>query len=509
MSYSPDQRINTAIREIERSAALNPAIKALLKRENEIGGKTTAVLAGIALHPPARQQFEKELDRIWASNVGIGQPEEIIIGAGPHAAIYAATRVQMGYAPPLILTKDRVGGSFATSIEPSFYLNSRNRPGPLSLPLQGGALNVIPGSQLQPSHISNDEYQRNSDLAFVVRSAIALSGARVLRSEAVSITGAYDGVRVGRKSSTSILTRRVIVATGLGAPQELPGQKEAGGKVDTFDSFMRRFDQPFPLQGLERVAVIGAGDSGRTVIEALTGMGPQAQMSVAALDYPRQIDWYGVGAEMTCESFADRVRSRYKGLASLLPSGTGRNRVTPRANCEALAGGFDCVYVDERPYDHVIVCIGPRESANPLLSNFNMGEYLVGGRRVAKNYGGLIFLVGPAAELPLDEREDRSIKADPIATENKTAMFRYADRTAALAASLPGRKIKKAKAKKVARPKKNPPLISVEQDNAGYWILKQNGREMPGERNYSVKENAVGRARWITNGRKSNERDYS
>src|SRR5207248_8155169 len=104
-----------------------------------------------------------------------GTSREVVIGGGFHAAVYAATRVLSGYPKPLVLERNRrVGGTFAMTSRPTFYLNSRNRPGTAGLAGdQGASLNYLPGAPIPAANASIAEYQTNTDLAFAIRLVLA------------------------------------------------------------------------------------------------------------------------------------------------------------------------------------------------------------------------------------------------------------------------------------------------------------------------------------------------
>lgn len=448
-----NKRLAKIVGECASDPMMNSAMLALAERGDV--SKQVAALAGIAMNPKAKAHLEARLDEMWAPKKPPKRmnAKEVIIGGGLHAAIYARARVMQGHPPPLVLeASERAGGSFAVSKNPSFYLNSRNRPGPLTLPLLDGALNVLPGSELQPAHLSNSEYQRNSDLAYVIRTLLAanakvLTGVRVLEANAVRGRAVFvvgrgyvregGGLRLSLGSGGFVYAERVILATGLGRPRTLGFQPDDKRILD-FAQFMAKMDEPFPLREMGRVAVIGNGDSGKTVIEALMGMGPAGeQLSMAALDRPQKIDWYGVGASLKCQDFEQNARSRYKPIGRLLPF---QGRVTqapvkPQGPASVFGAGFDCCYVDERPYDHVIVCLGYEPL--PLTGAEMTQAATAGGRLVGKQNEKGMYTIGPAANLDISVAELASSRAFEIAPENKTAIFRYADRTAALAASLP------------------------------------------------------------------------
>lgn len=456
LTAGPTKRIGAMLSAIEKDSQANAGIKALMPRAAELGGKTTALLAGIAMDPMARRLWDEKLDAMWLQDyerlAKLTAVPEVIVGGGLHAAIYSAVRSARGLTPPLIVEESRIGGIFGISGSPAFYLNSRNRPGPLSLPLQGGALNAVPGSPLQPSHISNSEYQRNSDLAFIIRTTVAMSADALIGKSVRSIdwSGNTEMPYVVTFGNQQVMTSRIIIATGLGRPRDTgelyTPNTENRDRVLSYPEFMARFNQPFPLRGLGRVAVVGAGDSGRTVIEALTGQGPSDHMSVAALDWPESIDWYGVGTESTCQSYEENQRSRYRRIARLLPDPPRKGRIVPRAKATQITCGFDCAYVDERPYDHVILCIGFERRARRILEPIGFNEFMptqAFGRVVGtQRPGAEIYVVGPAAGLDVETLEAQSTRAFQIADENRAAIFRYADRTAALAMALPGTKAK-------------------------------------------------------------------
>jgi hypothetical protein len=371
--------------------------------------------------------------------------------------------------------------------------------------------------------MSNAEYQRNSDLGFVIRTTLAMAGCSVYEGRQVTGVQRYGNnldIYLA-KSGRLVRAERVIVATGLGRPTEagLNVPVNRGKRILDFNQFMSRFDGRFPLKGFGRVAVIGSGDSGKTVVEALTGQGPLGHLSTAAMDWPDTIDWYGENMrDITCEQWEERVRTRYKRLGRFFRGVAGPKaaRVKGRGVARQVATGADCAYVDERRYDYVIMCTGFASDAAKLAVG---NEFEMGGRRIGRRQGEK-YVVGPAAALSLTTIEEEATDAYRQAPENKTALFRLADRTAALAAALPAvkrtleeppkpprRKLPKAQPK-VAAITSRTTKIEVRKDYYD-WVLYQNGKRMAGERGYAIKENAEGRARWIFNGRKAKERDYS
>jgi hypothetical protein len=459
------------VMEIAGERLMNDALSDALSRKGQFSSALTALMLGVAGNEQSRRHINKAMDEHWAAETGLYYSEvydEIIVGGGAHAAIYAAARVAAGNPPPLVLEgSSRVGGAFAVSHARAFYLNSRNRPGPLGLPGDGGALNVLPGSMIQPADLSGDEYQVSSDLGYAVRMTLAMNAE--VRSNRLVTTVArraddYSGDYIyevqfrtsGGVTGTARARQRVIVATGLGDENRgtLLGWPDAekSGRAVTFAQFMRKMEEPFPLRGMKRVAVIGTGDSGKTVIEALVGQGPSSRLSVASLDRPERIDWYGFTESEEgypddryyCRGWESNNRSRYKGIGRVLPRDSDgmdyeRALVRPYSlKAQQIGSGYECVYVNGRPYDYAILCAGWSNNVNRTISlPTTPSEHARNGVTVGKKCTSRkVYVVGPAADLPF---EDQEIGASPKITsipENKTALFRYAGKTAALAVSV-------------------------------------------------------------------------
>jgi hypothetical protein len=408
-----------------------------------------ALMAGLAMTPDGREEFEGALDRYAAQDEPLPQTwDEVIIGGGAHAAIWAATRRSGGGPRPLVLEKSRrFGGTFAVTKASSFFLNSRNRPGPIGAAGSRDALNVIPGAPMQPSDMSGAEYQANADVGLVVRCTLALNA--VVRQATVGAITRNGDSLVVETNRGFVRARRVVIATGIGRPLRFIGTAYDNERLLSFGMFMRRFDQSmFPLRNLGRVAVVGGGDSGRTAVEALTGYGPYLGGSVASLDYVPRIDWYGVGTEMTKERWLECNRTRYKPLAALFQNtnGTVQNaRVTGRERVGSIFKTLDGVQINGSSYDTAIVCIGFKTdlSERVLIDPALLFDFYRSGNLTDRPDKGALLgkvsddrsfvVVGPAADLPFESRSD----PEPRIEQNRVALFRLAPRTATLASMLP------------------------------------------------------------------------
>lgn len=447
-------KVRGVAKQITADPALNEGVMAMMERAPEMRSPMTALLAGIAADAKARRLWEESLDAMWAEESDDFVPKkttypEVFIGAGLTGAVYCATRAMMGMPVPMVLeVEERAGGSFAVSRSATFYLNSRNRPGGLGIPGSQGSLNFLPNAPIQPSELGFEEYQVNADVAYAIRAAYALMDAKVITKTSVyDLVVKPDSKKSGncvevQTNRGRITASRVVVGTGIGQPRV---DWFAGERLLSFKQFMRRLDQPFPFRDMGRVAVIGAGDSGKVVIEALTGQGPARHMSVAALDYPRDIVWYGQQS-LDRGTFENCNRPRYKRLGTLFSqTGYRSSRVKPiSAKVGYVEEGYDCVLVDGQPYDLAINCTGYEPSSSVLgLSlddqyfwmNENETDYY--GRFMPDDYGDpLIYFAGPAAKLP---RSDAERRATPDAgttaqqREQQVAAWRYTGRTAMLA----------------------------------------------------------------------------
>lgn len=456
--------VQPIVSQIVADPRLGEGVRYMTGRWSEFSSVTAAIMAGIYAVPEARWAFDEFLDTTWSANrfpsKRVIDADEVVIGAGAQAATYACTRVRQGYPAPLILeSQARAGGAFAVTKKPSFFMNSRNRPGPTGLPLDPGtALNVIPGGWVQLSDVTDAEFADNAAMAWVIKANLALSGAKVFLNYAISNAnirtenvGTYYKAdyrylikEPGSRVRTSVRTRRILWATGLTNEKRMSSLKDP--RYVTFMEFMRMMEQPFPLRGMKRVAVIGAGDSGRTAIEALTGKGPNAGMSVPALDWVQEIDWFGVPAScLTKNAWLQTSRTRYKAIAALLPDDNVMadiryklsrvKALSKKLAGEALMRSYGGIEIELKVYDVVIDCTGMSRSFGLFEDQYRSGGESGGRRLGLRNGGNEVYAIGPAANFELSNLERNRFGA---ISENSVALFRYGNRTAQLAQELSG-----------------------------------------------------------------------
>jgi hypothetical protein len=442
--FEPSAQIDSLLTAVALRQAASEGMRAMMQRVSEFPNPLAAKLTGVALDPQGRDLADQVLDAYWSAEMrqqktlgSSSTDREVIIGSGFHAAVYAATRVLSGYPKPLVLERnERAGGTFAMTARPTFYLNSRNRGGSAGLAGDPGAsLNYLPGAPIQAANVSMVEYQTNTDMAFVIRLALAQFADVVTNAKVRSVARDGTGVEIEIADREPLLAGRVIDARGLGDPNN--PDVANGTTILTFPQFTQRMAGMWPLRGVRRVAVIGSGDSAKCAVESLLGIAPQPFMAAAALDSVDRIDWYSEQLPTTCEGWQQEIRGRYQAIGRYLrPGRLGVRRLTVlrrRARPVALPG---MGVIDGRTYDLVVLCTGNQETAIDGLDFDSFDEYAIPDANVVarEHYNLPAFRVGPHARLPFTAQERQDGVADIPA--NLVAMFRTANKTAALAATL-------------------------------------------------------------------------
>jgi hypothetical protein len=445
-----DESVRRALAEIGRSAEMSEGVKYMLRRADDFPSPLVAFLSGVGVHAQSRAHVDKLVASMWNQKWRVDRESalpEMVIGSGPNALIYAAIRAAKGQRVVIVERNKRAGGAFACSNKPSFWLNSRNRPGTLGLPGEGMGLNYLFGCMLQPSMIGGGEFQTNADLAWVIRMNLLMlpnvevhTGVEVTQLQFFG-RGATARFRVTMKGNIgdtkTIRVSRIVFATGLGDANTFYKDDKPKRMLD-FAEFMAKMDDPFPLQGMRRVAVIGGGDSAKTVIEALIGQGPSHGMSVAEIDTPDQIDWFGAAYNNQLE-WCNNNRGRYSRIGKFLG-----NKITVRPRTDYFpTSGYECAYVGARTYDWVINCTGFTESSL-VKQNGDLPDVMIGSRAVARRVAvsgyndDEVYRIGPAAKLPYSAVETiYGTTGMSRIPENVASLFRYAPLTAAFADNLP------------------------------------------------------------------------
>lgn len=443
----PSAQIQSLLDAVAVRRAASQGLQATTQRQSEFSDTVftsalEATLTGIAVDPQGRQVADQTLDTTWSDRdrqdellSSSGADREVIIGSGFHAAVYAATRVLSGHPRPLVLERGpRAGGTFAMTTRPTFWLNSRNRAGAAGLAGdQKAALNYLPGAPIQAANLSMADYQPNTDMALVIRLALAQFADVVTNAEVLSVLDdGTGGLDIDINDRDSLPAGRVIDARGVGDPT---GQQLANGTtILTFPQMMQRMASIWPLRGVRRVAVIGGGDSAKCAVESLLGIAPPPLIAAASLDTVERIDWYSDRLPSTCTGWQDKIRGRYQPIGRYLQPGRLLTVIPRRAQPIALPA---TALIEGRSYDLAVVCTGNQETpiAGLGINEFDEYELADGSVVASQHFRAPAFRVGPHARLPFTARE----RQDGIAAipENAVSMFRTATKTAALAATLP------------------------------------------------------------------------
>jgi len=443
-----------AVSRFGRGPILREGMAAAKKRRADFSNDLEMYLTGLGIDPGTRRYADDLLDQYWAKQrtpllrrlKGPGQQtkREVIIGSGFHAAAYAAVRVASGFPRPIVVDQaERAGGIFAMTRRPLFYLNSSNRPGGPGFVQDFGAQpNYLPGAPVQPSNLSSAEFETNADMAWVIRMTLAQNAEVLTGFKIDNFRSGFFGERpmlIGADGS-EILVARVIDARGLGAPRDLGAAN--GTTVLTFPQFMERMDQPWPLRGVQRVAVIGDGDAARVSVEQLVGVGPQVNLAMAN-DRVELIDWYGKQLPSTPSDWRNVERTRYLPIAKFLSNGKVGTRKVRVFNRRVRAVALpDQALVQGRSYDLVVLATGWSPSTRPPnlggfsedLVTYSVGDLEVGRVGPSNDTVAQVFRVGPHARLGFNRYEE----ADDLDRKtNEISMSRLGPKTAALAASLP------------------------------------------------------------------------
>lgn len=404
--------------------------------------------AALAFYPEARQVFDEVLADEEQQGDEIGDRnlfEEVVVGGGLTAAIYAASA---GTSPLVVERGLRLGGVFGITNTPVFALNSRNRPGELGGPGKGASLNNIPGGALQLADFTGAEYPSQDLFGLAIRFNLLWYAKVITETKVVKAKLVDDEyIELTLSGARTVYADKVVVATGIGDPVLGPAELADSETVYSFNRFLRRVGKSGarPLDGLRKVAVIGSGDSGCATVGMLLGQEPLADRMSLSLDYVERIDWFGQQC-ISAEEFKE-ARSRYAGIARYMPRSKGDRyyRVAPRPgrtlNVErssVLHRNLSGELARYGPYDAIIVCTGFRESQDdifaPLVSPFvPLFEDVTSedGEVVARRYTGTnVYRVGPCAKIPVGEEEDALTDVIP---PNSAANFRYARKTAKFA----------------------------------------------------------------------------
>lgn len=485
------------VRSLQGNASAKEVITDVQQKRDGLGVRRTArtnrgdavtalrpFIVGNLIEPGTRRAFMDALDataeqesvrlKERAFEAGGLSADVVIVGAGVHAAVAAATLRQQspGISVLIVDQGDRVGGQFRSyGNRPTFYLNSRghrvDERGQSALP--GGEDNLNPfgdDAVMQLPYITRETYPDNTEMGDVAAVNTFFSAPTLLQSKVLGVSdnglmrdGVYrESVRVRDTQTGRDLTVRaqaVMLLTGAG--ERNVEQLQPTG-LWTAEQLLRHFGDdknPHPMDQFKgkRVAIIGGGDSGKIVAELLLRFGPREAYgrSTAQLGGPEEAVWYGTDF-VTQEEYCDAVRSRYSPLAAMIaPSGrlgSAAYPLRPRRsrvlNIQQLQNGGVLIADDRGQTGQFDIAVDCRtlQQPNNLFEGLYRAQVIGGadtvrsnvfGQRVAvarRRFGSRVYVAGPAAKLPLSEKELATYGGT---SENTLALWAQGPRVAALA----------------------------------------------------------------------------
>lgn len=362
------------------------------------------------------------------------EDREVIIGSGPAAATYAATRRAMGFAPPVVFEQNlAVGGMFAQLLP--FKMNSQNwasiqsvaSPGPSRVPStsQVDDLNWIPNSAHQARDYGAYEYPRSTDM----RKAIAAT-----LKDCAEVYTAMKGVTFNRYGTVNTpfgeslgRAKRVLFAAGLIPKNDYPKCRAVMSGYD----FMRIPPMEFHDK---RVALVGSGDTAAQCAEYMLGQGVNAPGTL-----PVEIHWYGdVNMPKYKSSWAEEYHARFSGLARHFPQAYQYERsvIRPypaRGSVTPLGG---TAMVNGQVYDLVIMATGFKTAGSPVFTEdvVRVGDMPVALSNASETDDDVptVYRIGSCAGLTSPTVNRYSSRF----TASQLALYNQLPRVAALAASL-------------------------------------------------------------------------
>ena len=362
------------------------------------------------------------------------QGQTFIWGGGFHAAVVAATMVECGKKPPVVVEIEATTGGVFARAKMNFRLNSQNgasiqsvvSPGPSRIPSLSpeDSLNRIPNSPYQVDNMSGMvEFPYSQDMAKAIQRTL-----QACTSEIITNGGylQFDGRgRIFDATGDLLGTADRIFWAGGMIARPAPEGPSARKVISGFD-FLKS-----PVKDLDRVriAVVGAGATGATVVEWMLGQGVSAPASM-----PRSIHWYG-GQSMPTDKmlWMSRKHARWAGIGRDMPEGGREGVIRPYPELGYVLPAGEFVLVNDQVYDLVVQCTG--FTPNPCPVSQAVEPYTIGNQTLGRwdPAYGKVFVVGAAAGLRL------RVDTDPYPSrfpDSADAIFRLAPRTAALAASL-------------------------------------------------------------------------
>ena len=304
-------------------------------------------------------RLSNELKKATFTNETITEPRvikvsELVVGMGPQTAAYLQEKANIAPNESILVVDSakKAGGAFA-DLGAAFYLNSTNRQnnGQRAQPGEGD-LNYLHDIVGLPDFLGRRWVEAGfkgqvAQVGVFLSQAVPLLETTVesIREIIVNNRFGYEGaLRDANGNSVLVQAERVVFITGLGqakpfgnpATEELIEMETRSAEraqlpppIETFKDFTVRVANAQNSQNFsditgKTILLVGAGDSGRTIAEFLTGLGPEGAYRnyPAQVGRPRRIYWFtGIEGIASCEKFVATSRARYAAIAQAINSG--------------------------------------------------------------------------------------------------------------------------------------------------------------------------------------------
>jgi NAD(P)-binding Rossmann-like domain len=446
------------------------------RSDSELHRNLTPFLTGVMTETEGRREFMASLDRVTraesaelkeTARQGKLEADIVIIGAGVQGSIMAA-RLRAEDPDMRIVTVDagkRLGGQFRSyGDRPVFSINSRNfraqnndTPG---LPGSSGNLNSFgPKAPMQLTDFTSEVYPTNLDLGDTAALNQYFSAETMLdvRVEGRSRTSDGEQYVFLRDTVTSegyrVKATRVVGIPGAGERKSASQYGNVLTAEEVFADFGNTDNtRPMDRYKNKRIAIIGAGDTGRVIGDLFVGLAPREAYgkSTVQLGRPSAIEWYGtdfVDRDGSCNTNRPRYTQQASFIANPGDTPGGKLQIFPNTSKvasteETKEGVFVTdVYGQTKFFD---IAVDARTLQSDIMARLSdddvtgaptpvtayvesLKEETVVAQQVTDN----VYIAGPAASSRLTAGEQQTF-ANAI-KENTVSIWANSPRTDALA----------------------------------------------------------------------------
>lgn len=331
--------------QMERFRNFTPLMAAL--RSNERTSQLLDLATDIVIEQDRNNYWEKIKN-------GEDYVREMVIGTGANTANYLSTRAVLSERNSSVAISSDFGGEFSLVKEAAWNLNSRNRKTDRDIePIPGteGSLNELGKyATVQPSDYGYSAYQNQIDLSHAIKDNLVLLGTSMAEVKVVEVARNTNPQKKGilkiklqnleNEEFAYIYADRTVEISGVGEPlyaytdtsdvetsdiiaqeKEVFESKKGKPKVLHFNDFIQyshQPDNPFPLEGIKDVVIVGDNDSALVAWGILMGYEPVPGKTVRQITETPRITIVAPDAPTSREEMLSKVRPRYSQVANEL-----------------------------------------------------------------------------------------------------------------------------------------------------------------------------------------------